>query len=111
MGISPVYLIPPSAIIGILVPLIAFFTSRIAESWGYPTPAITLVVQIEPGPIPTFNASAPILTRYLAASNVAIFPTTKSKFENLDFTFLTTSPTPLLCPWAVSITIASTPAV
>ena len=34
-----------------------------------------------------------------------------TKFENLDFILLTTSPTPLLCPWAVSTTIASTPAL
>ena len=50
-GISPAYLIPPSAIIGMSLPLSAFFTSKIAESCGYPTPAITLVVHIEPGPI------------------------------------------------------------
>ena len=77
---SPVYLIPPSAIIGMLLPLSAFFTSKIAESCGYPTPAITLVVHIEPGPIPTFTASAPIFARYFAAAGVAIFPTTKSRF-------------------------------
>ena len=51
------------------------------------------MVHIEPGPIPTFTASAPILIKYFAASDVAIFPTTKSRFENLDFIFLTTSPT------------------
>ena len=85
-GMSPVYLIPPSAIIGMSLPLSAFFTSKIAESCGYSTPAITLVVHIEPGPIPTFTASAPIFTKYFAASDVAIFPTTKSSLK-IDFIF------------------------
>ena len=31
----------------------------IAVSCGTPTPATTRVVQIEPGPMPTFTASAP----------------------------------------------------
>src|SRR5690606_17759674 len=74
-GISPVYRTPPSAITGIPVPLRAAATSNTAENCGYPTPATTLVVQIDPGPIPTLTASAPCLTRYLAASAVAIFPT------------------------------------
>jgi len=46
-----------------------------AESCGTPTPAITRVVQIEPGPIPTFTASAPASTNAKAASPVAILPT------------------------------------
>ena len=50
---------PPSAI----TETPAFFatetTSMIAVSWGTPTPATTRVVQIEPGPMPTFSASAP----------------------------------------------------
>ena len=33
--------------------------SHIAENCGTPTPATTLVVQIEPGPIPIFTASTP----------------------------------------------------
>ena len=49
--------------------------------------------------------------RYLAALPVAIFPTTTSSKLNFSFTFLTTSATPLVCPCAVSITIASTPAL
>ncbi len=52
---------------------------KIAET----TPATTRVVQIEPGPIPTLTASAPASTRYLAASAVAILPTTTSSSETL----------------------------
>ena len=47
-----------------------------AVNWGTPTPATILVVQIEPGPIPTLIASAPNLIKSLAASGVAILPTT-----------------------------------
>ena len=46
----------------------------IALNWGTPTPAIILVVQIEPGPIPIFIASTGSFMRSLAASLVAIFP-------------------------------------
>ena len=42
-------------------------------------PAIILVVHIDPGPIPTFIASAIRSTKNLAASPVAIFPTITSK--------------------------------
>ena len=47
----------------------------IAEICGTPTPATILVVQIEPGPIPTLIIFAPELYNFLAASFVAIFPT------------------------------------
>ena len=57
--ISPEYLIPPSAIKGILCLFVTSATSITAVNWGTPIPATTLVVQIEPGPIPTFTASAP----------------------------------------------------
>ena len=46
----------------------------IAVICGTPIPATTRVVQIEPGPIPTFTASAPASIRALAAAPVAIFP-------------------------------------
>ena len=48
---------------------------------------MTLVVQIEPGPIPTLTASAPALTKSNAASPVAIFPTTISKCVDIVFFF------------------------
>ena len=85
-------------------------TSRTAENCGKPTPATILVVQMEPGPIPTFTPSAPFSTKYLAASGVAMFPTITSNSGNLAFTAFKTSTTPFVCPWAVSIITASTPA-
>src|SRR5690606_24512066 len=84
-GISPVYRTPPSAITGTPLPFMAAATSKTAENCGNPTPATTLVVQIDPGPIPTLIASAPASTKYFAASGVAIFPTTTSKSGYLDF--------------------------
>jgi len=68
------------------------------------------VVQIEPGPIPTFTASAPFSTRNFAASPVAMLPTTTSRLGKAVFTSRNLPITPSECPCAVSITIASTPA-
>ena len=45
-----------------------------AVNCGTPTPATTLVVQIDPGPIPTLTQSAPASTKSLTASAVAILP-------------------------------------
>ena len=98
LGISPVKRIPPSAIMGRLISLTAFDTSIIADNCGYPTPAIILVVQIDPGPIPTFNASAPAFARSSAACPVAILPTITSIFLNFFFTSLRTVITPFECP-------------
>lgn len=58
------------------------YTSFTAVSWGTPTPATTLVVQIEPGPIPTFTAATPASISSFAASAVTIFPPTISKSGN-----------------------------
>jgi hypothetical protein len=43
---------------------------------GTPTPATTRVVQIEPGPTPTFTPSTPASISASAASAVATFPAT-----------------------------------
>src|SRR5690606_17588037 len=88
---SPVNRNPPSAITGTPVPLNASPTEITAESCGTPTPAITRVVQIDPGPIPTFTPSAPASTNAKAASLVAMLPTTTCNFENVFFTFLSVS--------------------
>ena len=53
--------------------------------------------------------SAPALTKNFAASAVAIFPTIH-QFLKFSLIFLKYLITPFECPWAVSITIASTPA-
>ena len=50
--------------------------SRIAVICGTPTPATIRVVQIDPGPIPTFTASAPASISARVASAVATLPAT-----------------------------------
>ena len=59
---------PPSAIIGIPVSLPARYASEIAVICGMPAPVTMRVVQIEPGPIPTFTASAPASISAIAPS-------------------------------------------
>ena len=72
--ISPEYLSPPSAITGIPYFLPSSAQSITAVNCGTPTPATILVVQIEPGPIPTFTQSAPASIKSLVASAVATLP-------------------------------------
>src|SRR3989344_2273017 len=72
-AISPEFRMPPSAITGTLYFRATAATSSTAESCGTPTPLITRVVQIEPGPTPTLIASANWHAT-LAASAVAILP-------------------------------------
>ena len=69
-----------------------------AQSWmavtcGTPTPATTRVVQIDPGPTPTFTPSAPAATMASTASAVTTLPpiTSTSKAPLIAFT---TSSTP-----------------
>ena len=73
-AISPENFIPPSAINFVLLFPIPFLTFKIALNCGTPIPATSLVVQIDPGPIPTLIISTPNLTKNFAASAVAIFP-------------------------------------
>ena len=80
----------------------------IAVIWGTPTPEITRVVQIEPGPMPTFTASAPAAIRSVQPWAVATFPATTS----ISHSFLilrTVSITLAEWPWALSTTSTSTP--
>ena len=81
-----------------------------AVSWGTPTPATILVVQIDPGPTPTLTASAPASIRAFVPSAVATLPAMTWRSGNLDFILSKVSITFLECPWAVSMTIRSTPA-
>ena len=81
-----------------------------AEICGTPTPATTRVVQMEPGPMPTFTASAPASIRAAAASPVAMLPARTCMDGYLRFTAATVSSTFRLCPCAVSTTSRSTPA-
>ena len=78
LAISPEYLIPPSAIKGIPTLWQAFATSAIAVICGTPTPATIRVVQILPGPIPTFTPSTPAPINASAPSLVATLPATIS---------------------------------
>ena len=62
LAMSPEYCSPPSPITGTPAGAQARAASKIAVTWGTPTPATTRVVQIEPGPTPTFTASTPAST-------------------------------------------------
>src|SRR5210317_1785906 len=96
---SPEYLIPPSAMILTFLFLIPFLTERIALNCGTPIPATNLVVQIDPGPIPTLIISTPKFNKYFAASGVAMFPAHNAVFLVLIFLInLTISETFLVCP-------------
>ena len=68
------------------------------------------VVQIDPGPMPTFTASAPAPINAFAAAPVAIFPATTCNVLDNFLARSTASATPSEWPCAVSITIRSTPA-
>ena len=71
----------------------------------------TRVVQIDPGPIPTFTASAPASIKALAPSEVATLPPTIStRSPNFFLMQPTVSRTPLECPCALSTNRTSTPA-
>ena len=91
---SPENFIPPSAIsVHLLLP-IPFLTFNIALNCGTPIPATSLVVQIDPGPIPTLIISTPNLIKYFAASAVAMFPAHKVVFFGfIFFIFFIISPT------------------
>ena len=74
LPMSPEYCRPPSAIRGTPAGPHARAARWMAVIWGTPTPATTRVVQMEPGPTPTFTASAPASMRAWAPSVVATLP-------------------------------------
>src|SRR4030042_394939 len=57
---SPENLIPPSAMTGIPCLFATLALSWMAVIWGTPTPAMTRVVQIDPGPTPIFTPWTPV---------------------------------------------------
>ena len=71
---------PPSAISGTELVESFSFIERIAVIWGTPIPAIILVVQIDPGPIPILTESTPASTKACAPSGVATLPPITSIF-------------------------------
>ena len=95
---SPVYLIPPSA----MMPTFLFFNAAAASInaviCGTPAPATILVVQIEPGPIPTFTASAPASANAFAPAAVPMFPAITCSSLKLFFIFFNALITPFVWP-------------
>src|SRR5699024_8874005 len=76
--ITQEYLIPRSTMTGTPYSLAAVAQSSTAVICGTPIPATPRVVQIDPGPIPTFTIVAPASIKSLVASAVATFPATMS---------------------------------
>src|SRR5665213_2901818 len=108
LAISPLYCRPPSPMTGTPAARHTCAASKIAVTWGTPTPVTTRVVQIEPGPTPTFTPSAPASIKACAPSRVAMLPPMMSTLTSR-FNLLTISSTAAECPWAVSTTMMSTP--
>src|ERR1035437_5440708 len=67
---------PPSPTIGTSCSWATAAHIMIAVSCGTPTPATMRVVQMLPGPMPTFTPSAPALMSAAVPSGVATFPAT-----------------------------------
>ena len=107
---SPEYLMPPSAITGVLAFFAASTASMMAVSCGTPTPATIRVVQIEPGPMPTLMESAPASISAWAPSAVATLPATTCTLLEARLMRLTALSTCCEWPCAVSTTTRSTPA-
>ena len=76
LAMSPEERTPPSAMAGTPWARAAAAHSITAVSCGTPTPATTRVVQMEPGPMPIFTASAPASISASTASGVATLPAT-----------------------------------
>ena len=74
-----------------------------------PTPDMTRVVQMEPGPTPTLMACTPALMRSAAPSAVTALPATMGRSVSLR-RLETTSITRVVCPVAASMNRASAPA-
>ena len=68
---------------------------------------MTLVVQLAPAPIPTLTQSTPESINAFVPSPVATFPAITAIFGLSCFIFEIVSNTPLECPCAVSMTMAS----
>ena len=79
-----------------------------SESGMIVDPVTMRVVQIEPGPMPTFTASAPARMSAHAPSNVPTFPASNSISGSFDLMVLTASITLPECPCALSMATTST---
>ena len=74
LAMSPECWTPPSPITGTPAGRATRAASKIAVTCGTPTPATTLVVQMDPGPTPTLTPSAPASTSARAPAWVATLP-------------------------------------
>ncbi len=79
---SPENFTPPSAITGTSALFATRAASTTAVNCGTPTPATMRVVQIEPGPTPTFTAETPALISASVPSAVATLPPTSGRSGN-----------------------------
>src|SRR4029450_12556449 len=77
--ISPENLIPPSAMIGMFWRAAALAQLPIAVIGGPPTPETTRVLQIDPGPTPTFTTLAPACINAEVPSSVATLPAARAR--------------------------------
>ena len=84
--------------------------SATAVICGTPTPVTTRVVQMLPGPMPTFTASTPASNSALAPSPVPTLPPMTATSGCFCLIQLMRSSTLREWPWAVSTTNMSTPA-
>lgn len=113
LHIFPLFLFPPSLINGHLYYLQIGATSISAVNYGTPHPLTTLVIQIDPLPIPHLIPSAPALINFNAPSPVATDPATISTpvSSNASFNFSKPLRATLEWPFAISKTRTSTPAL
>src|ERR1019366_7716408 len=105
---SPENLMPPSATREMFDFAAPLTHSWIAWIWGTPAPVTTRVVQMEPGPMPIFTASAPRRTRSRVPSAVATLPARTGTDGNFFFRDESASSTPSLWPCEESSTRRST---
>ena len=96
-----------------MMPTFLFFNAAAASITavicGTPVPATTRVVHMDPGPMPTFTASAPASANAFAPAAVATLPAIICIFLKAFFIAFNVSMTPLVWPCALSIQITSTP--
>ena len=74
LAMSPLYRTPPSATIGWWATALHAWIAANCQP-PVPNPVFNLVMQALPGPIPTFVASAPALSKSITACGVAMLPT------------------------------------
>mmetsp|Transcript_49098 Transcript_49098/g.147836 ORF Transcript_49098/g.147836 Transcript_49098/m.147836 type:complete len:202 (+) Transcript_49098:384-989(+) len=95
---SPLFRMPPSAIMGTPWRSASSTHSSKAVSCGTPHPVTSRVIQIDPGPTPTLIASAPASTSALTPSSVATLPATISMSGMASLMVLVASMPSVECP-------------